>query len=151
MSGVRADRGIRRILVGLVASRQSRHALEVAARLAELHDAELEGLCVEDIDLLRLATLGIGQEIGPTSPQPRPIEPDQLPRRLAFDAAAGKRSMEHTADCHVIRWAFRVERSNVTAVILHAAGNVDVIALGRAGAGPPGPGRLGSTGLALTD
>ena len=151
MNAVAAAGKIRRILVELDWSTHSQHALEVAVRLAKWHDAELEGLYVEDIDLVRLATLGVGQEIGPTSPLPRHIEPERLARRLSRGAAEAKRALADTADRDGIRWVFRVERGNVTAAILHAAGSVDIVALGQAGTGRPGPGRLGSTAVALTD
>ena len=151
MNTVVPDRAIRRILVALDASQHSQHALDVAVRLAAWHNAEIEGLYVEDIDLLRLADLGVGQEIGPTSPSPLAIEPGQLARRLSLGAAKARRSLADTAERHTVRWAFRVERGNVTSVILHAAGEVDIVALGRAGTGRPGPGRLGSTAQALTD
>lgn len=151
MNALVPDRAIRRILVALDASRHSQHALDVAVRLAALHNAEIEGLYVEDINLLRLAALGIGQEIGPTSPSPLPIEPGQLARRLSLGAAKARRLLADTAERHSVRCAFRVERGDVTSVILHAAGEVDIVALGRAGAGRPGPGRLGSTAQALTD
>ena len=151
MNAVAAAGEIRRILVGLDGSTHSQHALDVAVRLAKWHDAELEGLYVEDIDLVRLATLGVGHEIGPTSPLPRHIEPERLARRLSRGAAEAKRALADTADRDGIRWVFRVERGNVTAAILHAAGSVDIVALGRAGTGRPGPGRLGSTAVALTD
>jgi len=145
------DLTIRRILVALDASQHSQHALDVAAQLAAWHNAEIEGLYVEDINLLRLAALGVGQEIGPTSPSPLPLEPDQLARRLSLGAAEARRVMADTAERHSVRWAFRVERGNVASVICHAAEEVDIVALGRAGAGRPGPGRLGSTAQALTD
>ena len=151
MTTVVPDLTIRRILVALDASQHSQHALDVAAQLAAWHNAEIEGLYVEDINLLRLAALGVGQEIGPTSPSPLPLEPGQLARRLSLGAAEARRLLADTAERHSVRWAFRVERGNVASVICHAAGEVDIVALGRAGAGRPGPGRLGSTARALTD
>jgi nucleotide-binding universal stress UspA family protein len=151
VTAVVPDPEIRRILVALDASQHSQHALDVAVQLAAWHNAEVEGLYVEDINLLRLAALGVGQEIGPTSPSPLPIDPGQLARRLSLGAAEARRSLADTAARHSVRWAFRVERGHVASVICHAAGEVDIVALGRAGAGRPGPGRLGSTAHALTD
>ncbi|MGB7837261.1 MAG: universal stress protein, partial [Terrimicrobiaceae bacterium] len=54
---------IRRILVALDASAHSRAALEAACELALGLDAELSGLFVEDINLLRLAQLPFASEI----------------------------------------------------------------------------------------
>ena len=151
MTAVVPNGAIRRILVALDASQHSQHALDVAVQLAAWHNADIEGLYVEDINLLRLAALGVGREIGPTSPSPLPIEPGQLARRLSLDAAKARRLLAETAERHSVRWAFRVERGNVASVIRQAAGEVDIVTLGRAGAGRPGPGRLGSTAQALTD
>ena len=151
MTAVVPNGAIRRILVALDASQHSQHALDVAVQLATWHNADIEGLYVEDINLLRLAALGVGREIGPTSPSPLPIEPGQLARRLSLDAAKARRLLAETAERHSVRWAFRVERGNVASVIRQAAGEVDIVTLGRAGAGRPGPGRLGSTAQALTD
>ena len=91
MTTVVPNGAIRRILVALDASQHSQHALDVAVQLAAWHNADIEGLYVEDINLLRLAALGVGQEIGPTSPSPLPIEPGQLARRLSLDAAKARR------------------------------------------------------------
>lgn len=140
---------IRKILVALDASRQSRLALDAAAQLAEWHHAELLGLYVEDINLVRLATLPVGQEIGQTSPSPHRLDSGRLARRLSGGAAEAERWLAETAERRHVRWSFRVERGAVTSVIAQAAREADVVALGRAGMGTSGPGRLGSTARAL--
>ena len=63
MSEEKHDLIIRRILVGLDASPRSLSALEVACDLAARFRAELEGLFVEDIDLLRACELPFTREI----------------------------------------------------------------------------------------
>ncbi|MFW5810637.1 MAG: universal stress protein, partial [Thermodesulfobacteriota bacterium] len=55
---------IRRILVALDASPASLEGLKTAAELAERLNAELYGLFVEDIDLLRAVELPFVTEIG---------------------------------------------------------------------------------------
>ena len=140
---------VRRVLVGLDASRQSRLALDAAARLAEWHDAELQGLYVEDINLIRLASLSVSREINPTLPPTDPIDPSRLARRLSSSAADAEHCLAEAAIRRHVRWAFRIERGDVTAVISNAARDADIVALGRAGTGTSGPGRLGSTARAL--
>ena len=140
---------VRRILVGLDASRQSRLALDAAARLAEWHGAELQGIYVEDINLIRLASLPVGREIGPTSPSPHPIDSGRLTRRLSSSAAEAEHWLAETAARSKVRWTFRVERGDVASVISQAAGDADIVALGRASTGTSGPGRLGSTARTL--
>ncbi len=149
MSDLAPTGTIRRILVALDASRQSRLALDAAAQLAEWHDAELQGLYVEDINLIRLASLSVSREIGPIASSPDPIDARRLARRLSQSAAEAKRWLAETASRRNVRWAFRVERGDVTSAIVHAAGDADVVAVGRAGSGTSGPGRLGSTARAL--
>ncbi|MGD9028912.1 MAG: universal stress protein, partial [Anaerolineae bacterium] len=54
---------IRRILIALDASSHSIAALRAAARLASSLEAELHGLFVEDINLLRAAGLPMAREL----------------------------------------------------------------------------------------
>ena len=140
---------VRRVLVALDASRQSLLALDAAARLAEWHDAELQGLYVEDINLIRLASLSVSREISPTLPSTDPIDSRLLARRLSSSAAEAEHCLAEAAGRRHVRWDFRVERGDVTAVISNAARDADIVALGRAGTGTSGRGRLGSTARAL--
>lgn len=149
MSDLAPQETIRRILVALDASRQSRLALDAAAKLAEWHDAELQGLYVEDINLIRLASLSVSREIGTVAASPDPIDTRRLARRLSLSAAEAERWLAETASQRNIRWTFRVERGDVTSAIEEAASDADIVALGRAGTGTSGPGRLGSTARAL--
>jgi nucleotide-binding universal stress UspA family protein len=56
--------GFQRILVALDASPASLAALDFATELAERHQAELLGIYVEDINLLRSAEIPFTREIG---------------------------------------------------------------------------------------
>ena len=145
MTASGAALSVRRILVALDASGHSRAALETAAQLASWHEAELEGLYVEDINLIRMATLPTTREVGPASPTPRPLVPRHVERVLRETAAGAERALTEIAKRRGVRARFRVARGAVTSVLLEAAGEADVVALGRAGAGTRGPGRLGST------
>lgn len=140
---------VRRVVVALDASRQCRLALDAAAWLAEWHGAELRGLYVEDINLIRLASLRVGREIGATGSSSHPIDAQRLARRLSSSAAEAEHWLADAAARRNLRWTFRVERGDVTSVITRAAGEADIFALGRAGTGTSGPGRLGSTARAL--
>jgi hypothetical protein len=57
----------RRVLVALDASRESRHALETSAEIAGRLRAELVGLFVEDLNLLRMAALPASRVLAPGS------------------------------------------------------------------------------------
>ena len=145
-----ASIAVRRILVALDASSQSRAALETAAELAAMHEAELHGVYVEDINLIRLARHPAAREVDPLSATPGPADPRRLERRFKRAAAEAERALAETAARQRVRWAFRVARGAVTSVLLEAAVESDLIALGRAGGGTRGPGRLGSTAREIT-
>ncbi len=66
-----------RILVAIDTSPHGRAALEAAADLAAASSAELCGLFVEDLNLLRLAGLPFAHEIEFASATPRPCSQDR--------------------------------------------------------------------------
>lgn len=120
---------IRRILVALDASRASECALEAAASLAAQMEAELEGLYVEDANLLRLAGLPFSREIGLASARSRRILSDDIALSLRAEAARARRSLEAIAQRSHVRCSFRVAQGQVAAELLAAAGQADLVAL----------------------
>ncbi len=123
---------IRRILVALDASRASETALETAVVMAEQFEAELEGLYVEDINLLHLAGLPFSREVGLASARSRRILIDDMARAMRGAAAHARRVLEATAARRQVRCSFRVARGHVAAELVAAAGQADVIALATA-------------------
>ena len=79
--GPRSEQG-ERILVALDASPQSVAALRAAAELAALMEAELEGLFIEDINLLHLCGLPFSHEIGSYTAKRRQLDNLALERQL---------------------------------------------------------------------
>ena len=77
---------VRRILVAVDASHHSIAALEAAVELATRFQAELLGLYVEDINLLRLAQLPFGREVGTFS--------HRLPADMTVDDASHRTHAE---------------------------------------------------------
>lgn len=144
---VQGSETIRRILVALDASPQSLAALQAAVELAEALRAELLGIFVEDINLVRLAELPGIREVGVSSARPRPLESPQLERQLRARAARVRRALAQVAERSRIRWSFRVARGTIDDQLLEAAGEADLVILGRAGWS--GTGKLGSTAQAL--
>lgn len=120
---------IRRILVALDASRASECALEAAAALAAQMEAELEGLYVEDANLLRLASLPFSREIGLASARSRRIVSEDIALSLRAEAARARRSLEAIAQRSHVRCSFRVAQGQVAAEVLAAAGQADLVAL----------------------
>ncbi|MFP4561056.1 MAG: universal stress protein [Thiohalorhabdus sp.] len=136
---------IRRILVLVDASRTSQAALEAAAELAARHDAELATLYVEDTDLLRLAGLPFAREVGTTSGVSRPLNLEQLERRLKGQAAEVRQRLRALAARHGVRWSLQVARGRAEAVALARAIPGDLLVVGKTGWSRLPYKRLGST------
>lgn len=100
----------RRIVVGLGPAPQSRAALEAAAALARLLDAELDALFVESEALLRLAGLPFAREVGASSASARPLDAAAVERAMRAQAAEARRLLAGVADPRAVRWTLRVTR-----------------------------------------
>jgi nucleotide-binding universal stress UspA family protein len=140
---------IQRILVALDASPHSLAALEAAAELAARFRAELLGLFVEDVNLLRLAKLPFAQEVGFFSATRRRLDARQVERQLRAQAGRSRRALTVTAGRARVPWAFRVARGVVVPELLFAASEADLLILGKAGWSLAGGKRLGSTARAV--
>ena len=124
---------IERIVVALDASPQSVAALRAAVELAALMEAELEGLFVEDINLLRLCGFPFGQEVGSYTAQLRRLDNRGMERQLRIIAATIQQAMERAATQTPVRWSFHVRRGPVVEELLAAAQSAALLSLGRAG------------------
>lgn len=145
MSDEKREPVFRRILVALDASPHSLAALEAAVALAADLQAELLGLFVEDADLLRLAALPFVRELGLYSAKPRPLNEPQVERELRARARRAEQALAAMADRAQVRWSFRVVRGMISAELLAAAVEADLISLGRTGWSLAGRRRVGST------
>lgn len=134
---------IKRILVAIDASPQSLAALEAAAELAARLGAELSGLFVEDINLIRLAALPPVLEIGGVSARPRRLDESRMASQLRGQAVRAERAMAAAASRTQVPWSFSVVRGAIEAELRQAAAEADLFILGRAGWS--GKRRLGST------
>lgn len=121
---------IERILIALDASRRSLAALEAAVGLAGLLHAELQGLFVEDIDLLKLAGLPIAREVGYSSRTPRRLNVQAVERLFRSQAAKARSILESEATRAELRWSFHVKRGATTVLTLGASGEADVLIVG---------------------
>lgn len=145
MSATDLPTRIRRILVGLDASAASLAALEAATTLAARMNAELLGLFVEDVNLLRLAGLPFASEVGMLSARTFPLETQGMEQRLRAQAERAQRALARVAGRRQVRWTFRVARGQIVAELLTAAEEADLIALGTANVQAIRRARLGST------
>lgn len=149
MSRDRGERIIRSILVALDASPHSLAALEAAVELASRFGAELSGLYVEDINLLRLAELPFAQEVGQFSAHRRQLDVQELERQMRAHTLRVRRIFQGTSRRAEVHWSFSVTRGRVEREVLSAATEADMLVLGRAGWSLVRPGRMGSTARAV--
>jgi nucleotide-binding universal stress UspA family protein len=124
---------IRRILVALDASPASMAALDLAAELAVRYQAELMGVYVEDIDLLRSADIPLVKEIGYYSGTSRKIDSPHIERQLRAQAHRIERILASIAQKANLRWSFRSTRGVIHGELLTAAEGTDLIILGKSG------------------
>jgi nucleotide-binding universal stress UspA family protein len=136
---------IRRILVALDASPHSQAALEAASELADALKAELVGIFVEDVNLLRLAGLPFAREVGYPSGTERPLDSPSMERALRIQGERARQRLAGVAARRQVRWSFRVVRGQVATELLTAAQEADLLALGRASWASTRRVRLGAT------
>lgn len=142
---------IRRILVALDASHHSLAALEAAAELAAGLEAELEGLFVEDVNLLRAAGLPAAREVRYPFDAAARLDPARMERQLRAQAEQARRALATACERRQIRWSFRVARGEVTPEVLAAALEADLLSLGRTSRPLIRRARLGSTARAAAE
>lgn len=130
---MRAPLSIRSILVALDASADSLAAAWTAAQLAELFEAELTGVFVEDEQLVRLSRSPLAHQADPVTHSIHQLRDEDLEAQLHAQARQARRELEQIAQRLGIRWSFRVTRGLVAQEILQAAAKADLVTLGRMG------------------
>ena len=107
------ESGTGRILVALDASTHSLAALEEAAALASRLKAEVMGLFVEDINLLRLATSPMARQIGLPSAIGEEIDSAMIESGLRAQASQARAALAAAAGRAGVNWSFRTVRGRV--------------------------------------
>jgi len=148
MSAREGGFNLRRILVALDASVHSLAALEAAADLAAAMQAEMEGLFVEDINLIRLASLPCTREVRHTASLAS-LSLQQMERALKAQAAEARQALAEAARRARVQWRFRVARGRVAHEVLAAAAAADLVTLGKLGRSRSLQARLDSTALTV--
>lgn len=121
----------RRVLVALDASDTSLSGLQAAVDVAVRLQAELQGLFVEDINLLRLASLPFASEVVYASSAARRVDPVAMERALRAQAERMRAQLEAVARQASVPWSFQVARGRVAAELLTRTHEADVLILGR--------------------
>lgn len=139
---------IRRILVALDASPQSLAALSAAVELSVKLKAELLGLFVEDVDLLRLADSPFARELLLPTAKETPLDRASMERELRAQADQARKALAKVANQAKVTWSFRIVRGRVPTEVLMASAGCDLLALGRIGWSFARKSAIGSTALA---
>lgn len=124
----------RRIAITLDASEAGRPALETCVRLAAILGARLEGIFVEDINLIRLSGLSFLREVRPSSLGEESVSAQRMQRELRTLARYAERMLEQAAQEMGVPWSFQVWRGNAGADTLTRTFAADILGLGRTGA-----------------
>ncbi len=124
---------IARILVALDASSHSLAGLEAAVALAARLKAELLGIYVEDINLLRLAEMPFAREFGQFSARQRKLDTGQLESQLRTQAERARLALIKGAENAGVTWDFQVVRGSIPDELLNATDEHDLIILGQRG------------------
>nr|WP_284709301.1 universal stress protein [Marinobacter sediminum] len=130
-------------------SRMSYAALEAAADIAGKRGADVLGVFVEELNLVRSAGYGFSREVGSASGISRPFDQEILEQRMRGVAerarAALARAVKHSGG----RQALSIARGRVIDEVLALTGPEDLLVLGRAGWSSSSGSRLGSTARGL--
>lgn len=138
---------IRHILVGLDASQMSTAVLHTAVRLSAFLKADITGLFVEDMNLIRLAQLPFSSEVRYLTAGTRPLHQEQMQQVLHSHATWLRYEFGQTARERAVKWDFRVARGFVSQELLAAADQSDLLIVGRLSSHRGVHQRVGSTAL----
>ena len=125
MSASAAVKRIRRIVVALDASKHSLAGLEAAVDLARKLDADLSGLFIEDINLLRLSELPISNQVGRHSLRRQGLSSKELRHQLTTQSQWAFEALELLSNQSNLRWSFQVAQGAILPEISKAAKEAD--------------------------
>ena len=126
---------MRRIAITLDALEISAKALEQAVQLAERMGAQVEGIFIEDIDLIEITGLPFLREVRSVSRSEDAINQARMEQELRVLARRAERLLSEQAARHNVAWTFRIWRGSIDRDLLAADIEADVFALTRLGAG----------------
>jgi nucleotide-binding universal stress UspA family protein len=139
----------RRIVVALDASRHSEAALEAAARLCAVFGAELRGVFVEDLNVLRAAELPFTMDVGRLARTSVELSGYGVRRMFRVQQARAQRAFEWAVRQHRLRNEFVVVSGNVAEQLIDAADEADLITLGQSGSEAASRRKLGTVTLTV--
>lgn len=121
------DLGVERILIALDTSSEHLDALEAAADLAALLEAELAGLFVEDPELMRLEGLAQSRKITFPYGASQAIDEGSMKRELQVLARRTHDMLAQASDQRQVPWSFQVTQGPVEREVQSAAEHADLV------------------------
>lgn len=118
---------VRRIVVAIDGSPDATEVLEAAARLAARLHAELEGVFVRDINLVRLAGLPVGREIQFLTGQGRDFTVEALEADTRTREFTAERALAAAAERVQVQFSFRTAQGKMEVEFVTAAGAGDLL------------------------
>jgi nucleotide-binding universal stress UspA family protein len=112
--------------------------------------AELVGLFVEDVNLIRFSALPFAQELRWPAARRQKLDEQQMEHQLRLRASQAKRALAAAADQLEVAWTFNVVRGQVTDEVLMACLEADLLSLGCTSRTMMQKSRLGSTAREAT-
>jgi hypothetical protein len=129
MSSVGDARTVRRIAVAADAGEQSLRLIGLAAGIAALLKAELEGVFIEDAELLRAVGLPFQREFRLTTRAEEAVDAKRLERELRAASRRVQAILAQAAERLGCPWSFRIWRGDLEAEILSAASTAEMFTL----------------------
>lgn len=139
---------IKRIVVALDTSAHSLAALRAAAELASSLGAELHGLFVEDVNLVRAAELPMARELRFPFASHARMDPATMRHQLHAQAHQARGALSSLCRHTDVSWTFQVVRGRVSSTVLEEARRADLLCVGRASRPVLDRPRIGSTARA---
>lgn len=137
--------GFRRIVVALDGSGHSEAALEAAARLASVFDAELAGIYVEDATALRAAEFEFAYEASRYRSVLTEMSAGSMRTQFRVQEQRARRAFEWAARQHRVRSRFDVVRGQVADELVKASDEADLITVGQSGSLSSSRHKIGTT------
>ncbi len=141
---------VHRVLVALDATEDSLASLDLATRLAAKLRAEIEGLFVEDINLLRMADLPCTRVVSVATTSAQGLDLPSMERELRRQARVARDMLAMNAERFSVRWSFRTARGAMAGEVLAAASEADIVVVGKSDRAYPQRARLGATARTLS-
>ncbi|MDH3411582.1 MAG: universal stress protein [Gammaproteobacteria bacterium] len=142
---------LHRIMVAMDSSVHAQAAAEAAVGLAVRFEAVVEGLFVEDVNLINLAEHPVGRLVSFPSGMAGTLDRGALERYIRNECRSAQRALETVANRRGLRAGFRILRGRVDSEIFAAASEADLLVLGLAGRSGSSRGRPGSVALAAAE